>query len=31
MLPDDQQDTETQRKLGKALREKRQGQTGGGR
>jgi hypothetical protein len=31
MLPDDQQDTETQRKLGKVLREKRQDQTGGGR
>jgi hypothetical protein len=30
MLPDDQQGTETQRKLGKVLREKRQDQTSGG-
>jgi hypothetical protein len=31
MLPDDQQDLETQRKLGDALRKKRQDQTGGSR
>jgi hypothetical protein len=31
LLPDDQQDQETQRKLGKVLREKRKDQTGGGR
>jgi hypothetical protein len=31
MLPDDQQDLETQRQLGKVLREKRKEQTGGGR
>jgi hypothetical protein len=31
LLPDDQQDQEAQRKLGKVLREKRKDQTGGGR
>jgi hypothetical protein len=31
MLPDDQQDQETQRQLGKVLKEKRKEQTGGGR
>lgn len=30
MLPDDQQDLETQRELGRVLRKKREEQTGGG-